>query len=204
MSRPADEQDYYGILGVNDRATPEEITAAYYLLARAYHPDTGVGDPESLHKFKSLNEAYQVLSDEQQRREYDARLAARRRSRTSSPGAPRFAAAGADRFKPTLGPLPQPGDTVVDLNVTPEEARFGGWCEFKLTRSHPCRQCGGSGRIEDMPCPECQGRGTTRTQELLEVAIPPGARTGMLCHVGRAAATSEGSVYVRLMIRPCW
>lgn len=60
-------KDYYKILGVNPDASEEEIRQAYYKLAHKYHPDKG-GDPE---KFKEINEAYQVLSDKEKRRQYD-------------------------------------------------------------------------------------------------------------------------------------
>ena len=60
-------KDYYKILGVSRKASPEEIKKAYYRLAHKYHPDKG-GDEE---KFKEINEAYQVLSDEKKRAQYD-------------------------------------------------------------------------------------------------------------------------------------
>ncbi len=60
--------DYYQILGVAKSASSEEIKKAYYKLAHQYHPDKENGDEE---KFKKINEAYQVLSDEQKRAQYD-------------------------------------------------------------------------------------------------------------------------------------
>jgi len=60
-------KDYYKILGVSRNATPEEIKKAYRKLAHQYHPDKG-GDEK---KFKEINEAYQVLSDQQKRAQYD-------------------------------------------------------------------------------------------------------------------------------------
>jgi len=62
------EKDYYKILGVDRNASQEEIKKAYRRLAHKYHPDKAGGDEQ---KFKEINEAYQVLSDENKRRQYD-------------------------------------------------------------------------------------------------------------------------------------
>lgn len=61
-------KDYYNILGVNKGASKEEIKKAFYKLAHKYHPDKKDGDEV---KFKELNEAYQVLSDDSKRSKYD-------------------------------------------------------------------------------------------------------------------------------------
>ena len=60
-------KDYYQILGVSRDASPADIKKAFYKLAHKYHPDKG-GDAE---KFKEVNEAYQVLSDQKKRAQYD-------------------------------------------------------------------------------------------------------------------------------------
>jgi len=62
------EKDYYKILGVNHNASQEEIKKAYHRLAHKYHPDKAGGDEK---KFKEINEAYQILSDSNKRRQYD-------------------------------------------------------------------------------------------------------------------------------------
>jgi molecular chaperone DnaJ len=65
-------KDYYKILGVSQNATLEEIKKAYRRLANTYHPDKNPGNKEAEEKFKEINEAYEVLSDKDKRRQYDA------------------------------------------------------------------------------------------------------------------------------------
>ena len=67
-----DYKDYYGILGVAPNAEKKVIQQTFRKLARKYHPDVNPGNQEAEEKFKTINEAYQVLSDAEQRKKYDA------------------------------------------------------------------------------------------------------------------------------------
>lgn len=64
-------KDYYGILGVAKNAAAKDIKKAYYQLAKKYHPDTNKDDPNASKKFQEVSEAYEVLSDDTKRREFD-------------------------------------------------------------------------------------------------------------------------------------
>lgn len=65
------ETDYYAVLGVPKDAPQKDIKKAYRKLARDHHPDSNKGDPQAETKFKQVNEAYEVLGDEEKRKEYD-------------------------------------------------------------------------------------------------------------------------------------
>jgi curved DNA-binding protein len=66
-----DNKDYYAILGVPANADAETIKKTFRKLARKHHPDVNPGNKEAEEKFKTINEAYQVLSDVEKRKKYD-------------------------------------------------------------------------------------------------------------------------------------
>src|SRR2546429_6807014 len=68
----ATRPDYYKTLGVDKKATPEEIKKAYRKLARKYHPDRNPDDKQSEARFKEVSQAYDVLGDPEKRKQYDS------------------------------------------------------------------------------------------------------------------------------------
>jgi molecular chaperone DnaJ len=88
------EKDFYKILGVAKDVTDAELKKVYRKLARKYHPDSNPGDDKAEAKFKEISEAYSVLSDAEQRKEYDAFRAMGGGARFTAPGGAGQANAG--------------------------------------------------------------------------------------------------------------
>ncbi|ABB15229.1 molecular chaperone DnaJ [Carboxydothermus hydrogenoformans] len=175
------KRDYYEILGVARNATPEEIKKAYRKLARKYHPDVNKDDPNAAEKFKEINEAYEVLSDPEKRARYDQFGHAGVDGNFAGQGGfgggaginfeDIFSGFGGfgDLFDMVFGSGrkarqgPVPGDDIeAVLELTLEEAVFGGEKELRVTRTETCGHCHGNGAEPGTPiitCPTCQGRG---------------------------------------------
>ena len=213
--RGAEDKDYYRILGVQQTASPATIAAAYYVLARQYHPDLHGNNPAMVAKFKLINEAYEVLSDEEKRRDYDRRRRQRSRSPTQRP-ARRGRGTVAEVLQPMFARssrrsrmVRRPNDVEVELPVTPEEARLGAPCEFILRIPQPCPDCEGRGAEGNCACHRCGGTGTWRTRQRLCIGLPRHVSDGtVLRFAGQGKAGSGrwpvGDLYVRIRIRPCW
>lgn len=101
------EKDFYQILGVPKDVSDADLKKTYRKLARKYHPDSNQGDAAAEAKFKEISEAYSVLSDAEQRKEYDAVRAMGSGARFTAPGS-----AGAGGFEDVFGGMfggQQPG-----------------------------------------------------------------------------------------------
>ncbi len=167
------KRDYYEVLGVNQNATGEEIKKAFRRLARQYHPDVNK-DPDADTKFKEINEAYEVLSDEQKRAMYD-RFG---HNVPGSGGAGYDPFGGADPFSSIFdaffggmggrgarGGLQRGADLRYNLTITFEEAIFGAEKDVEFRRLEVCASCKGNGAepgTEPTRCPKCGGTGEIR------------------------------------------
>ncbi len=171
----ADKRDYYEVLGVQRSASKDELKKAYRRLARQYHPDVNNEDGAS-ERFKEINEAYEVLADEEKRAAYDRFGHA---GVQGSAGFSGFDAAGfsgfADIFEEFFGggfgnrrrrSGPRRGaDLRYDLTISFEEAVFGIEKEVDVTRPEICHACNGSGAepgTSPEKCNTCSGSGEVR------------------------------------------
>jgi len=179
-------RDYYEILGIDKKAQKEEIKKAFRTLAHKYHPDKKTGDDA---KFKEINEAYSVLSDDKKRAEYDSY------GRTfSGAGAGAGGQAGGfgdfdfsqftqggtgNGFEFDLGDIfgnvfgggrsgaqtKHGRDISIDIELSFEESVFGVERTVLLNKVSKCDTCGGSGAekgTEQVKCDTCNGKGQIR------------------------------------------
>ena len=169
------EKDYYKALGVAKTAKPAEIKKSYRKLARKYHPDANKGDAAAEERFKEISEAYNVLSDEKRRKEYDearslfgggvpgadrAAGPAQRRVRQLRPRRPVRRRPGDDgrRLGDLLGGVfgrggrtpRRPGRAAARTSRPRPRCRFsdaidGATVALRLTGEGPCTACHGTG-----------------------------------------------------------
>ncbi len=146
-------RDYYDILGVDRDASAEDIQKAYRKLARLHHPDAASPDKraESEAIFKEAVEAYDVLSDNEKRKQYD--FHGDHSSLLNPFGEPRYNAGK----HPTRG-----SDITLILRVTLEEVHDGPLKVIEYIREVNCEHCRSSGLADGKkrsPCPSCRASG---------------------------------------------
>ncbi len=183
------KQDYYDLLGVSRSAKPDELKKAYRKLAMKYHPDKNAGDKESEKKFKEINEAYDILKDDQKRAAYDRMGHAAFEGGTGGGGGGfhaggfDFAASGFgnifdDMFSEFMGGGAQTrgaqtaslqgADLRYNMEISLEDAFKGLKKNIKISTNTTCDDCHGSGASEGSKaetCPTCHGQGKTRARQ---------------------------------------
>jgi molecular chaperone DnaJ len=182
----------YDTLGVKKGASADEIKKAYRKLARRYHPDTNQGDKGAEERFKQVQSAYDVLSDEEKRKAYD------RFGSTNGRGAPGPGPGGVNVDFGDLGDLgdifgnifgnrgaagrrarPQPvrgADVETEVRLSFEDSLRGAEAKVPVELTVACSECGGTGAqpgTAPVICPECNGRGVTaESQGLFALSQP--------------------------------
>jgi curved DNA-binding protein len=188
-------KDYYEILGVEASAGEAELKTAYRRLARKYHPDVSK-EKGAEEKFKSINEAYEVLRDKEKRQEYDQLRARGYRSGQEYQPPPGFGAGGG--FQPGFGSAQGSGDFSDFF-----ESLFGGG------RARPSQQPLGDTRAKvAIPLEIAFSGGQQRFNvdgRTLEVKIPAGIRPGQVIRLagqGRSSGARKSDLLLEIDYRP--
>jgi molecular chaperone DnaJ len=165
----AEKRDYYEILGVVRTATEVEITKAYRVLAKQYHPDRNIGDEEAKARYAEVDEAYAVLNDPNKRARYDRHGHAGLDGATGGGGGVdlgdllgdfigNFFGGGGRRQRG-----PRRGENIAAvLDVDLLEAATGASKTFTVASEQNCRDCGGTGAkagTQPAQCRRCRGQG---------------------------------------------
>jgi molecular chaperone DnaJ len=205
------KQDYYATLGVERDASADDLKKAYRKLAMRLHPDRNPGDKTAEAKFKELNEAYDVLKDDQKRAAYDRFGHA---AFENGGGGGGFEADGAglgDIFDQMFGDFmggrgragPRGGNDIragVEIDLT--EAFHGTKVQLRVPTRVACEACAGTGTESKErgaeTCTTCRGAGKVRAQQgffLIERPCPTCGGTGRVirnpCKICRGAATVQ-------------
>lgn len=170
-------RDYYEVLGIPKNASKDQIKKAFRGLARQYHPDVSQ-EPDAEARFKEINEAYEVLFDDQKRAQYDrfghagvSGMGGFGRSGTGFAGFEEIFEEFFNNFGGRQGASgrrrgPRPGaDRRVNVTVSFEEAVFGTEREIEFDRLEVCETCEGVGAepgTSPTTCPTCSGTGEVR------------------------------------------
>jgi molecular chaperone DnaJ len=209
----------YSVLGVPAQAEPAEIKRAYRRLVFSLHPDVGLNpDPE---RFREVHEAYEVLSDPDQRRAYDMRSVSGRQFLSAEPLRARSPIAV---FKERLTQRPTLEEIMDHISqnffgfrsksggqyrrlgmeaiLEAEEARFGCRLPLSIPCYAACGECNCTGEMWGRGvCSTCHGRGHIRIVGQVTIVIPPGTRDGERYEVDLSAAGISSLVLdVRIVV----
>ncbi|OLN23407.1 molecular chaperone DnaJ [Domibacillus antri] len=170
------KRDYYDVLGVSKSASKDEIKKAYRKLSKKYHPDINK-EPGADEKFKEISEAYEVLSDDSKKAQYDQFGHAGPQQGGFGGGFSGFGGGFDDIFSTFFGGgsrrrdpnAPRQGDDLqYTMTLTFEEAAFGVEKDITIPKEENCSTCGGSGAkpgTSPETCSHCAGSGQVNVEQ---------------------------------------
>ena len=208
----------YQVLGVDKKASPEEIKKAYRKLARQYHPDRNPGDAKAEDRFKEVQGAYDILSDAEKRKQYDRGGMFGMGGRGTGPAGEGagfgfdvggfgdilsnlFGGGGTDPTRPggaTRRPRQERGrDLEAEVSISFAQAMEGAQIPLSVPTTAPCPTCRGTGAkpgTQPKVCPKCQGRGIeSQGQGLFSISQPCSRCNGAGTVIDEPCPTCQGS-----------
>jgi molecular chaperone DnaJ len=215
----ASRPDYYATLGVDKKATPDEIKKAYRKLARRYHPDRNPDDKRAEARFKEISQAHDVLGDPEKRRQYDSGSGPFATGAGPGGGFGGFgnfdfdASSMGDILSNLFGgstsgrrvrtnPRPERGaDLQTDVSISFDQAISGAQVPLSVPMNTTCNTCRGTGAkpgTSPSVCPRCQGRGIeTQGQGMFSISQPCSKCGGSGTVIEDPCPTCKGSGAVR-------
>jgi len=220
----ASRPDYYKTLGVDKKATPDEIKKAYRKLARQYHPDRNPGDAEAEARFKEISQAHDVLGDPEKRKQYDT--GAGPFATGAGPGGGFGGFGNFDFDASSMGDIlsnlfgggggggrsqrqrqrPQRGaDLEAQVSISFDQAIAGAQVPLQVPMHTVCDTCRGTGAkpgTTPTVCPRCEGRGIeTQGQGMFSISQPCSRCHGSGTVIEEPCPTCHGSGAVRTVKR---
>jgi len=211
--------DYYKTLGVDKRASADEIKKAYRKLARQYHPDRNPGDKEAEARFKEISQAHDVLGDPEKRKQYDSGTGPFTTGAGPGGGFGGFGnfdfdgASMGDILSNLFGgsasgrrvrtkPRPEKGpDLEASVSITFDQAVSGAQVPLQVPMRASCPTCRGTGAkpgTTPIVCPRCEGRGIeTQGQGMFSISQPCSRCGGAGTVIEDPCPTCQGTGAVR-------
>jgi molecular chaperone DnaJ len=223
----ASRPDYYKTLGVEKKATPEEIKKAYRKLARKYHPDRNPDDKQAEARFKEISQAHDVLGDPEKRKQYDTGAGPFTTGGGAGGGFGGFGnfdfdgSSMGDILSNLFGggggsaaggrgtrqrPRPERGaDLEAQVSITFDQAVAGAQVPLQVPMHTTCNTCRGTGAkpgTTPTVCPRCEGRGIeTEGQGMFSISQPCSRCGGSGTVIEDPCPTCHGSGAVRTVKR---
>jgi molecular chaperone DnaJ len=223
----ATRPDHYKTLGVDKKASAEDIKKAYRKLARRYHPDRNPGDKQAEERFKEVSQAHDVLGDPEKRKQYDSGTGPFAGGAAGGPGfggfgnfdfdassmgdilsnlfggggsAPGRAGGRRARSRPQRG-----GDLETEVRISFDQSISGAQIPLSIPTSGVCSTCHGTGAkpgTTPKVCPRCEGRGIeTEGQGMFSISQPCSRCGGSGTVIEDPCPTCHGSGSVRTVKR---
>ena len=217
-------KDYYEILGIKENDTLESIKSAYHRLARKWHPDIASNKDEAILKFKEINEAYQTLSDEHKRANYDRaksfydyakknnthNINNETNKNSNNPSKQKecnlnwknfFNNTKAYNSKPVRG-----CDINTEIEISYTDAIYGTEKIVNVLQTNSCPSCKGKKAINGSICKNCNGNGSITSYKKFTVKIPAGIKNYSKLRLAKEGGKGKfgglnGDLYITVIIK---